>query len=314
MPMRVVRRPAELRALLSECSRNGRRIGLVPTMGNLHAGHYSLIERARAHADFIVASVFVNPTQFGPDEDFARYPRTPEADMAGLAAQGCDAVWLPAVEDLYPYGVTQTVRVVVPELGDILEGALRPGHFNGVATVVTKLFNLVRPDVAVFGQKDYQQLLLIRRMARDLGYPIEIVSAPIVREADGLAMSSRNQYLSLDQRGRGGAMHATLEWMRTQVLASAATTFDAIELQARAQIEQAGFDADYAVLRRADNLALPMQGERTGLVALVAARLGRTRLIDNLLVDGPVPQGPPTCVAPEATEPAPIARKRSRRQ
>ena len=191
--MRTLATAAQLRPQIAQWQRDGRRIGFVPTMGNLHAGHHSLLAIAREHADIVVASVFVNPTQFGPNEDFARYPRTPEADAAGLAAHGCDALFLPAVEDMYPYGAAHGVNISVPDLPDVLEGAIRPGHFDGVATVVAKLFNLVQPQVAVFGQKDYQQLLVIRRMVRDLACPVAIVGAPIVREANGLAMSSRNQ-------------------------------------------------------------------------------------------------------------------------
>ncbi|MET0225981.1 MAG: pantoate--beta-alanine ligase, partial [Dokdonella sp.] len=157
--MQIVRSSAALHGLVGDLLGEKRRIGLVPTMGNLHAGHHSLVALARAHADVVIASVFVNPTQFGPNEDFARYPRTPDADAAGLEASGCDVLFLPAVEDMYPYGIERSVRVSVPELPDVLEGAIRPGHFDGVATVVAKLFNLVRPHVAVFGQKDYQQLL-----------------------------------------------------------------------------------------------------------------------------------------------------------
>ncbi|GAA0705684.1 pantoate--beta-alanine ligase [Dokdonella soli] len=281
--MRTVTKATELHALVAEFQRGGRRIGLVPTMGNLHAGHYSLIDIARSRADIVVASVFVNPTQFGPNEDFARYPRTPEADAAGLSASGCDVLFLPAVEDMYPYGAERTVRVSVPELPDLLEGAIRPGHFDGVATVVAKLFNLVQPQLAVFGQKDYQQLLVIRRMARDLRLPIDIVGAPIVREANGLAMSSRNQYLDAGQRERASSIHATLQSMREQVLHSA-EPLPAIEARARANLEQSGLVPDYAVLRRADDLGEPAAGQRDGLVGLIAARSGSTRLIDNLLI------------------------------
>ena len=279
--MHVVTDAARLHELVAGWRQQGRRIGFVPTMGNLHAGHHSLIALARERSDAVIASVFVNPTQFGPNEDFARYPRTPDADAAGLAAQGCDLMFLPTVEELYPYGATHAVRVRVPQLDDLLEGALRPGHFDGVATVVAKLFNLVQPDVAVFGQKDYQQLLVIRRMARDLAFPIEIAAAPIVREANGLAMSSRNQYLSPEQRERAGAIHATLLWMREQALAG--TALPMIEAQARARLEQPGLVADYAVIRRADDLAEPVPGARDALVGLIAARMGSTRLIDNLL-------------------------------
>jgi pantoate--beta-alanine ligase len=284
MPMQIITQASGLHAFIAELRRSGRRIGFVPTMGNLHAGHHSLVALAREHADVVVASVFVNPTQFGPNEDFARYPRTPDADAAGLAAQGCDALFLPAVEDLYPYGAERTVRVSVPELPDVLEGVLRPGHFDGVATVVAKLFNLVQPDIAVFGQKDYQQLLVIRRMARDLGYPIEIVGAPIVREANGLAMSSRNQYLGVEQRERAGVIHATLQWMRTRIV-EPGQGVATIEAQARERLAQAGLVADYAAIRRADDLGEPTVARRDGLIALIAARLGPTQLIDNMLFD-----------------------------
>jgi pantoate--beta-alanine ligase len=284
--MQVVTRATELHALVAEFARAGRRIGFVPTLGNLHAGHHSLIGIARARADVVIASVFVNPTQFGPNEDFARYPRTPVEDAAGLSAQGCDVLFLPAVADLYPDGAEHTVRVSVPDLGEVLEGAIRPGHFDGVATVVAKLFNHVRPDVAVFGQKDYQQLLVIRRMTRDLGYPIEIIGAPIVREANGLAMSSRNQYLSADERRHAGAIYATLQWMRESVLASGeAIGFEAIAAQARARLERVGLLPDYTVVRNAADLGEPAANQREGLVGLIAARMGSTRLIDNLLIE-----------------------------
>ncbi|HEY6941393.1 pantoate--beta-alanine ligase [Dokdonella sp.] len=284
--MRTCVSTTDLRAWLEPIRREGRRIGFVPTMGNLHAGHYSLLDIARAHADVVVASVFVNPTQFGPNEDFARYPRTPEADAAGLAAHGCDALFLPRVEDLYPYGASRSVKVVVPELADVLEGALRPGHFDGVATVVAKLFNFVQPHVAVFGRKDYQQLLVIRRMVRDLGYPIDIVGAPIVREANGLAMSSRNQYLDPAQRERAGVIHAVLQGMREA--ARSGLPFAGIEHDARGELERNGLVADYAVLRRAEDLAAAAATDAPEtLVALVAARLGTTRLIDNLSIAAP---------------------------
>lgn len=280
--MITIRHSADLHAFVAGCMRDGRRIGFVPTMGNLHAGHHSLVDIARTRSDVVIASVFVNPTQFGPNEDFARYPRTPDADAEGLAAHGCDALFLPSVEDLYPHGAQASVKVVVPELPDQLEGAIRPGHFDGVATVVAKLFNLVRPQLAVFGRKDYQQLLVIRRLVRDMGYPIEIVGAPIVREAGGLAMSSRNQYLGGDERARASAIHATLKWMRERALAGAA--IGEIESAARMRLEQAGLVPDYVVLRRSDDLG-PADGvPATGLVALIAARAGATRLIDNLAI------------------------------
>ncbi|MFC4822322.1 pantoate--beta-alanine ligase [Dokdonella ginsengisoli] len=282
--MKTVTHKAGLQAVVDGWLGSGKRIALVPTMGNLHAGHHSLVALARERADVVIASVFVNPTQFGPHEDFARYPRTPEADAQGLEASGCDLLFLPGVEDLYPYGAERSVRVSVPQLPDVLEGAIRPGHFDGVATVVAKLFNLTRPHVAVFGQKDYQQLLVIRRLVRDLGYPIEIVAAPIVREANGLAMSSRNQYLDPEQRARAGVIRQTLLWMAEQSRGSDAD-LSAVEAQAAARLREAGLDPDYAVVRNADDLTEPKRDERHTWVALIAARMGSTRLIDNLLIE-----------------------------
>lgn len=268
-----------LRARIDGWRRAGLRVGFVPTMGNLHEGHYSLVRRARERADRVVASVFVNPTQFGPNEDFARYPRTPEADARGLDAAGCDLLWLPSVETMYPYGVESTVRVRVPGVTEVLEGAHRPGHFDGVATVVARLFNQVRPDVAVFGRKDYQQLAVVRYLVRDLAFPIELVGAQIVREADGLAMSSRNQYLSAEERPRAAEIHRCLQAMREAVLAGAPRA--QVEAGALRRLAAAGFEPDYAVVRR-DDLTEPADGEPGARVALIAARLGRTRLIDNL--------------------------------
>lgn len=271
-----------LRNRVATWKRAGLRVGFVPTMGNLHAGHYSLVEIAKRHADRVVASVFVNPTQFGPNEDFARYPRTPEQDAAGLEAAGCDALWLPSVEAMYPFGTEGAVRMHVPNVGDALEGAHRPGHFDGVATVVARLFNQVQADVAVFGRKDYQQLAVIRAMARDLAFAVEIVAAPTLREADGLAMSSRNQYLSTEERPVAATIFRTLQGMRDAVLAGKPRA--EVEAIADAELRAAGFVPDYAVVRRPD-LSEPPDGEPGPRVALVAARLGRTRLIDNLEFD-----------------------------
>lgn len=281
--MDVFHSTADLRARVSAWRRAGARVGFVPTMGNLHAGHFSLIELARTHADKIVASVFVNPTQFGPNEDFASYPRTLDADRAGLAAHGCDALFAPNVDEMYPFGAAASVRVDVPEVSETLEGELRPGHFAGVATVVTKLFNLVQPDVAVFGQKDYQQLLVIRRMTQDLRLPIEIVTAPTRREGNGLAMSSRNQYLSGEERDRAAVIYRTLCAMREQL--HAGRSHAAIEADARAALEAAGSVPDYAAIRQAADLCVPDATERSGLIALIATKLGRARLIDNLFLD-----------------------------
>lgn len=270
---------AVLRERLDQWRRAGQRVGFVPTMGNLHAGHHSLIQLARQRADRVVASVFVNPTQFGPGEDFGRYPRTPEADAAGLHAAGCDAMWLPSVATMYPYGDDATVQVHVPAVTDMLEGAHRPGHFDGVATVVSRLFNQVQPDVAVFGRKDYQQLAVIRYLVRDLAFPVELVGADTLREADGLAMSSRNQYLSEQERPVAAEIHRCLQWMRDAI--SEGMARPDVEARARERLQAAGFTPDYAVVRRTD-LTLPSAGERGMLVALIAARLGATRLIDNL--------------------------------
>jgi len=271
-----------LRARVNGWKREGLRVGFVPTMGNLHAGHYSLVSLARRHADRVVSSVFVNPTQFGPNEDFTRYPRTPDADTAGLQAAGCDALWLPDVESMYPFGVELAARVHVPGVSAVLEGACRPGHFDGVCTVVSRLFHQVLPDVAVFGNKDYQQLAVIRQLVADLQFPIEIVGGEIVREANGLAMSSRNQYLSDAERATAAVIHRTLLAMRDGIRAG--TPRAQVEAEAAATLRDAGFVPDYAVVRRPD-FSEPKDGEGGARVALIAARLGRTRLIDNLEFD-----------------------------
>ena len=270
---------AVLRARVVEWKRAGLRVGFVPTMGNLHPGHHSLVKLARENADRVVASVFVNPTQFGPHEDFARYPRTPEADAAGLDAAGADLLWLPSVETMYPYGPEATVQVRVPVVTGMLEGAHRPGHFDGVATVVARLFNQVQPDLAVFGRKDYQQLAVIRYLVRDLAFPVELVAAPILREADGLAMSSRNQYLSASERPVAAGIQRCLQAMRESMRAGVPR--DQVEADAAKRLAGEGFEVDYAVVRRHD-LTEPGAGEGGPRVALVAAKLGRTRLIDNL--------------------------------
>lgn len=275
----IVNELSALRAQVGEWKRAGLRIGLVPTMGNLHAGHHSLVRLAREHADLVVASVFVNPTQFGPNEDFARYPRTPEADAAGLEASGCDALWLPSVETMYPYGTEHAVRMRVPGVTDTLEGAHRPAHFDGVTTVVARLFNQVQPDVAVFGRKDYQQLAVIRYLVRDLAFPVELVAAETKRESDGLAMSSRNQYLSAEQRPVAAQIRRTLLAMRDGIESGQSRA--EVERDAASHLQDAGFVVDYAVVRTPD-LAEPESAPRGLFVALIAARLGKTRLIDNL--------------------------------
>ena len=280
--MRTVHTVVELRAAVAAWHAAGERVAFVPTMGNLHAGHYSLVALGRAQATRVLASVFVNPTQFGPSEDYARYPRTLEADAAGLAAHGCDLLYAPTVEEMYPYGVEAAVRMHVPRLGDTLCGAFRPGHFDGVATVVTRLLSMAQADLAIFGQKDYQQALVIRHLARDLALPGTIVVGPTVREANGLAMSSRNQYLSAAERERAGAIHATLRWIEAQILAGVAP--GTLEPLALARLEEAGLRPEYAAIRSAHDLSVPEPGRRQDLVALVAARVGTARLIDNLLI------------------------------
>ena len=282
--IRTVRSIAELRAHLAGWRDRGQRIALVPTMGNLHAGHHSLVELAKQNADKVVASIFVNPTQFGPDEDFARYPRTPEADAAGLAQAGADLLFLPSVETMYPLGAGAAVRIRVPGVADVLEGAHRPGHFDGVATVVARLFNMVQADVAIFGRKDYQQLQVIRHMAKDLAFAIDIVPGPTVREPDGLAMSSRNQYLSGDERRVAVEIIGNLRTMREQ--AAQGLPLRGIEQEAEERLAAAGFVVDYAAIRSPD-LAVPEDGNDPGLLGLIAARLGRTRLIDNLEFNDP---------------------------
>jgi len=270
---------SRLRAVVNGWKREGLRVALVPTMGNLHAGHYSLVTLARQYADRVVSSVFVNPTQFGPNEDFTRYPRTPEADTSGLEQAGCDVLWLPTVESMYPFGIELAASVNVPGISGLLEGAHRPGHFDGVCTVVSRLFNQVQPDVAAFGKKDYQQLAVIRQMVEDLAFPIQIVGGDIVRESDGLAMSSRNQYLNADQRPVSTTIHQVLLGMREGFIAG--KTRSLIEADATAALLAAGFQVDYAVVRKPD-LSEPADANDGTRVALIAARIGTTRLIDNL--------------------------------
>jgi pantoate--beta-alanine ligase len=272
-----------LRQQVSDWRREGLRVGFVPTMGNLHAGHFALVELAKQHSDRVVASIFVNPTQFGPNEDYARYPRTPDSDIEGLRSKGCDALLLPSVEEMYPFGTMGCVQMHVPGITDILDGAHRPGHFNGVAQVVARLFNMVQPDVAVFGRKDYQQLQVIRYMATEMSFPVQVVPAPTLREADGLAMSSRNQYLQGDERQTATFIYQTLRFIREQC--GLGMPIPGIEEEARQRLEMAGFTVDYAEVRRSD-LSRPKAPNEPGLLALIAARLGRTRLIDNLEFDG----------------------------
>lgn len=271
-----------LRAEVAAWRHSGARIGIVPTMGNLHAGHYALIEAARTQCDRVIASVFVNPTQFGPNEDFSSYPRTLDADAEGLARAGCDLLFAPGVEVMYPFGVEASVRVRVPVVSDGLCGAFRPGHFDGVATVVAKLLQWAQADVAFFGRKDLQQLRVIERMVRDLAMPVAVVGIDTVREPDGLAMSSRNQYLTAEERALAPEIHRSLQTMRRRI--GEGVAFDLVEQEARDHLSQRGFRVDYAAIRNDKDLSLPVPGDGERRVALTAARLGRARLIDNLLI------------------------------
>jgi pantoate--beta-alanine ligase len=262
----------------------GDRIALVPTMGNLHRGHLRLVQEARAYAQRTVVSIFVNPMQFGPREDFASYPRNLARDREMLEAEGCDLLFAPGIDTVYPRPMNEQTRVEVPGISDILCGADRPGHFAGVATVVCKLFNMVLPDLAVFGEKDFQQLLVIRRMTEDLCLPVGILGVPTVREADGLALSSRNGYLLPEERTRAPALRRTLE--RAAEALAAGQTETEVEQRAIKALDDAGLRPDYVSIRRAADLAHPEAADAE-LVVLAAARLGKARLIDNLRISRP---------------------------
>jgi len=278
--MRVVRRSEELRSLLDERRRKGLTVGLVPTMGALHAGHLSLVRRARHLSDIVVVSVFVNPRQFGEGEDFEHYPRDTEGDLELLRGERADIAFLPSVEDMYPAGAT--VRVTAGSIGDFYEGADRPGHFDGVCTVVTKLFNIVEPDLAVFGQKDAQQTAVLKRLVRDLDFGIDLVIGPIVRESDGLAISSRNVYLTTEQRNQALALSRSLELGRDAF----ARSTDA-QLAEKAMLEYLqvadGIEVAYAAAVDPETFEAPRTEDR--ILLIVAGRVGNTRLIDNLVVD-----------------------------
>lgn len=277
--MERIDRLTELRARVADWRRAGETIAFVPTMGNLHQGHLTLVAEARTRARRTVVSIFVNPLQFGPQEDLAAYPRTLARDESLLGEAGCDLLFAPDPETMYPRGQRSQTRVEVPELSDILCGASRPGHFTGVATVVCKLFHMVQPDLAVFGEKDYQQLLVIRRLTEDLAIPIKIIGVPTVREADGLAMSSRNGYLSADERAHAPALFRTLKGAAQALEAGRAVA--EVELEASEALKAGGLRPDYVSVRRSSDLAEPGSADRE-LVVLAAAYLGGTRLIDNL--------------------------------
>lgn len=270
---------SSLRQCVRQWRAEGLRVGFVPTMGNLHQGHLNLVQALQPEADRIIVSIFVNPTQFGANEDFAGYPRTLKADLAKLAPLGVAAVFMPGVAEMYPDGPVLSTRVEVPALSGELCGAARPGHFAGVATVVCKLFNIVQPDVAAFGKKDYQQLLVIRRMVRDLNMPVKVLPVETMRESDGLAMSSRNGYLSPEERARAPLLQRTLQEVVNRLRNGEALS--AVEGWARTALDAGGFRTDYVEVRRQADLARPEPDDQA-LVVLAAARLGKARLIDNL--------------------------------
>ncbi len=272
--MEVVPKITDLRARLKRESS----IAFVPTMGNLHEGHIQLMRAARGRGGCVVASIFVNRLQFAPHEDFDSYPRTFEADCEKLAACGVDVVFAPDERELYPE--PQGFAVEPPQFGNQLEGEHRPGFFRGVATVVLKLFNIVRPDTAVFGKKDYQQLMIVRGMVRQLNLPVDILACETARAADGLALSSRNGYLSPAERAEAPRLHRTLQWVKAQIL-TGMRDFAALESEARIKLKENQWDTDYVAVRKQSDLQFPNPSERA-LVVLAAARLGTTRLIDNL--------------------------------
>jgi pantoate--beta-alanine ligase len=278
--MRQVQTRDQLWAVLRKWRRSGSRIALVPTMGNLHEGHLALVAAARECSDRVVASIYVNPAQFGEGEDYERYPRTPDEDREALEAAHCDLLFAPSDRTMYPGGLADATCLQAPRsLSAILEGAARPGHFDGVVTVVSRLFNLVGPDVAVFGEKDYQQLLVIQRLVEDMGYPIRVVSVPTVRSAAGLALSSRNRYLQDEQRGAAEQLNGILAAAARRVIESPGRWQEA-EREARNSLEQSGMRVDYVAVRRAVDLDRPLPTDRD-LRVLAAAWCGGTRLIDN---------------------------------
>lgn len=269
-----------LRENLEQARRQGKSIGFVPTMGNLHRAHLALVETAKQRCDVVVASIFVNRLQFGLNEDWDKYPRTLSEDAAKLRSVECDYLFCPEEQEMYPNGMDTQTRVIVPTMADILCGASRPGHFEGVTTVVTKLFNIVQPDVAVFGLKDFQQLAIIRRMVQDLCMPIEIVAGEIVRESDGLAMSSRNGFLTAQERPQVNQLYCSLSWVSEQIL-SGRRDFTALEDAAKEQIVQAGFKPDYLTVCESRSLR-PAASDDVELTVLGAMYTSGARLIDNV--------------------------------
>mgnify|MGYP001816458592 FL=1 len=285
--MRTYDSSATLQSALHTARQQGHTIAFVPTMGNLHEGHLDLVRKARSLCDIVVVSIFVNPLQFGPGEDLDAYPRTMAADKEKLFAEGTHMLYVPGVEEIYPEGMENHTQVQVPDLSETLCGSSRPGHFNGVTTVVTKLFNIVQPDIAIFGEKDYQQLSIVRKMVKDLCMPIKVVGVATARDEDGLAKSSRNGYLSEEQRRIAPVLHQTLASCR-DAIACGFDNFLQLESHARMKLLQAGFEPDYFAIRDARTLRA-VTDETEEIAILTAARLGATRLIDNVrLATNPV--------------------------
>ena len=285
--MNTVKSVRELRAAIAQARAEGKQIAFVPTMGNLHAGHAALVSKATQRADFVIASIFVNPLQFGPSEDLGKYPRTLLADQEKLVNAGCHLLFTPDVEEMYPHGIDDQTRVSVPGVSEGLCGASRPGHFEGVATVVSKLFNMVQPDLAIFGQKDFQQLAVIRTLVRDLNMPIQIIGEPTVRAEDGLALSSRNGYLSSEQLSVAPLLYRSLEEMAAAIRAGE-RDYAKLVSAAQAQHSAAGFRPDYLEVRESNSLR-PATADDRQLVILLAAFIGSTRLIDNLAFELDIP-------------------------
>ncbi|WBA09064.1 pantoate--beta-alanine ligase [Salinivibrio kushneri] len=281
--MQVISEVAPLRDQVGQWQKAAKRIAFVPTMGNLHQGHLTLVRKAREQGDVVVVSIFVNPMQFDRADDLANYPRTLDDDLAKLREEGVDLVFTPTADTLYPHGLDAHTTVEVPRLSTMLEGASRPGHFRGVATVVSKLFNLVQPTVACFGEKDFQQLAVIRKLVADMAMPIEVIGVPTVRESDGLAMSSRNNNLTVDERQRAPVLAKTMRWMSAQMRNGRRDLDDLIE-DAHDQLRAAGLQPDEFYIRDATSLAHVTEDSRQAVI-LVAAYLGNTRLIDNLMVE-----------------------------
>ena len=281
--MNTIHTLQQLRAAIAQTRSAGQTIAFVPTMGNLHAGHIALIDQAVAQADFVVASIFVNPLQFGENEDLGSYPRTLEADQAQLQEAGCHLVFAPNAQEMYPNGMEQHTTVSVPGVSAGLCGDSRPGHFDGVATVVCKLLNMVQPDMAMFGEKDYQQLAVIRKMVADLSIPVDIIGVPIVRDHDGLALSSRNGYLNAQQRASAPALHQGMQAVIAHIK-NGRRDYAALFAEFAQQLQAAGLHLDYVELRDAHSLQ-PVTAESSQLVLLSAAYLGVTRLIDNLIFE-----------------------------